>query len=144
MLDAALLDEYYRLKKDKEALYQIFKKEPSILNSTRYTTAVQAFTNFCVDTLAVLAEDTEAADTPSEDVMLHLADYKTCKQCGMELIFPVDEKHYIESSNFLIDFPGWCYSCLLDHCCEQNCQTCSVSKDPDNCSFKDIKNNYLV
>jgi hypothetical protein len=54
----------------------------------------------------------------------------------------VNDRHYIASSEFIEQFPGWCYSCLTEHCAEQDCETCIVSKDPDSCSFKEVKNIY--
>lgn len=143
MLSSELLDKYNQLKQKKDAAYTVFKKNPTVINSSRYTTAAQLFTAFCVETMGVLAGESPS-DDKQEEILANIADYRLCKHCNAELLYQVDDKHFIESSKFVKDFPGWCYSCLVDYCCEHQCEYCGLTEDPENCSYKEIKNIYLT
>lgn len=142
MLDSAILDAYHQLKKKMDAAYTIFKKEPSMINATRHTMASQAFTTFCIDTMAMLAEDTEDNDK-KEEILANIEQYRTCKKCNSEILYPVDNRGFIESNEFVPDFPGWCHSCLINYCRSHNCETCTLPEDIDTCSYKEIKKLYL-
>jgi hypothetical protein len=134
--------KYFQLKKKRDAAYTVFKKTPTVENASKHTIAAQAFTNFCIETMAALVEDTGDPDK-REEILANIEDYKTCKQCGSEVLYQVDNRGYIASSDFLEDFPGWCYTCLVEHCCAQDCSTCTLVADPSKCSFKEVKNSYL-
>jgi hypothetical protein len=71
-----------------------------------------------------------------------LEEYYRCKQCGSRLLVKIYDDRYIGSSDFLAEFPGWCYTCLVEHCCKTDCNTCKV-KDKEDCSFSHIKDFYL-
>jgi hypothetical protein len=141
MLDANNLATYKQLKSQKEAAYKVFKKNPTIANATRHTTAAQAFTNFCVETMATLANDIPKPDT-NADILENINDYRTCKVCGAELIYLLDSNNYIASSDFVLEFPGWCHSCLVTHCVNTPCEECDLVKDYRTCTFKEVKKIY--
>jgi hypothetical protein len=104
-LNTEIIETYYQLKKAMDAAYKVFKKEPSVVNATRHTTAAQAFTNFCLEAMAEAVGDTE--DTINkEEILANIEEYKTCKECGSEILYQVDDHHFIESSDFVPDFPG--------------------------------------
>ena len=142
-LNDTITNEYFKLKNTMNAAYTIFKKNPSVVNAAKHTEATNEFNTFCTQTLAVLVGDVpaEGSDKTSE-ILANFNDYKTCKQCSSELLFSVSNNHYIASGDFLEDFPGWCYTCLVKHCQSTDCETCTVSKDPNTCSFKGIKEAY--
>ena len=142
MLDSTTLGTYLQLKKRMDAAYTVFKKEPSVINATRHTAAAQAFTTFCVDTMAVLAGDTEDSNK-KEQILANIEQYRTCEKCESELLYPVDNRGFIESNDFVPDFPGWCHTCLVEHCCAHDCATCTLPEDADTCSYKEIKKLYL-
>lgn len=136
-----IVDEFKRLKNEKEAAYRVFKHNPSIANASGYTKATQAYTDFCVRTVETLVYLPE--DDKHDEIIEHFDEYKTCKQCEAKVLYKIDADHYIESSDFLKDFPGWCYNCLVDHCTETECEACIVTSDPANCSFKETRELYL-
>lgn len=136
--------KYRQLKKKMEAAYRVFKQEPSITNASRHSSTVQAFNTFCIETMAALAEDQGTEDN-QEYILEHFDDYKTCKQCGAELLYLVDTDYFINSSLFVPDFPGWCYSCLKQHCIDTNCSRCQLVSESNrsNCPNKELQNIYL-
>ena len=142
-LSTDIIDNYFKYKNKMNAAYTVFKKNPSIVNAAKHTEATNEFNTFCTQTLAVLVGDVspEGSDKKLE-ILANFDDYKTCKQCNHELLFSVSNNHYIASGDFLEDFPGWCYTCLVEHCQSTDCETCAVSKDTNACSFKGIKEAY--
>ena len=145
IIDEATVNEYKRLKKEMEAAYTVFKHSPTGSNASSYTRATQAFTSFCVDTMKSLIALSE--DNKQDTILENFDDYKVCKQpgCNAELLYKVNDDHYIASSEFVEDFPGWCYSCLLEYCttheCNATCERCKELKiQPAACSFREIKN----
>lgn len=142
MLTTEVLNTYKDLKKKRDAAYLVFKKEPSMINATKHAGAVQAFTSFCIETMEVLAGE-EDTGNKEEEILANIDAYKTCKTCGANILYQVDAGHFIGSSEFVEDFPGWCHSCLIDHCCKVECQYCALTKDYENCSYKEIKNIYM-
>ena len=142
MLTQEILDRYKELKRKKDAAYLVFKKEPTMINATKHAGATQAFTSFCIETMEALAGE-EDNNNEQEDILANIEKYKTCKQCEREVLYQVDAGHFIRSSEFVEDFPGWCHSCLIDHCREVECQYCSLIEDYENCPYKEIKNIYM-
>ena len=140
MLTQDLLDKYNSLKQKKDAAYLVFKKEPSLINATRHSVATQAYTSFCIETMEFLAEETPADN--KDEILASIERYKTCQQCGREVLYAVSDKHFIESSEFVPAFPGWCHTCLVDYCCDHECQFCTLTEDYESCSYKEIKNIY--
>lgn len=139
-MNTEMLVTYKDLKSKMDAAYTVFKKDPSYQNVSRHNAAVQAFTTFCVNAMAELVGE-EPADNRNQ-ILENIEDYRTCKKCESEILFQTDEKHYIASSDFVPEFPGWCYTCLVEHCLKTNCEECKVASDPAACSFKDVKTFY--
>ena len=139
MIDSTLLVEAKKLKKASEAAYAVFKKNPSVTNSSAWSLAARAYNDYCIKLIDELIKD-ETVDKTAE-ILEHFDDYKSCKTCGSELLYPVNDS-YIASSDFLEAFPGWCHSCLVEHCCGTECETCTVSTDYANCAFKEIRDIY--
>jgi hypothetical protein len=137
MIDSSQLDVAKKLKKKMDAAYKVLKKAPTADSVTTYTLAVRAYNDFCTKTITDLL-DAEAVDKTAE-VLANLEKYKTCKHCDEDLIFLTTDTNYIASSEFLEDFPGWCFTCLLEHCLAHDCEGCTVSTRPSNCSFLEIK-----
>jgi hypothetical protein len=141
MLTQDLLDKYNSLKKKKDAAYLVFKKEPSMINATRHSVATQAFTSFCIETMESLAEAPEV--DLKEEILANIDEYKTCKQCDKVILYAVQENNsFVESSEFVPGFPGWCHTCLIDYCCNHECEYCARTDDYENCSYREIKNIY--
>jgi hypothetical protein len=69
-------------------------------------------------------------------------EYYRCKRCCSKLLVKIYDDRYIGSSDFLPEFPGWCFTCLVEHCCRTDCNACKV-KDKEDCSFSHIKDFYL-
>ena len=140
MLDLQTLTDYKNLKAQKDAAYDVFKREPNLTNATRHSTAAQAFTSFCVETMAKLVGD-QPEDYENE-ILNNLETYRTCGQCNSELLFPVSDQRYIASCDFIPEIPGWCFSCLVEHCLATECEQCKVAANPATCSFKETKKIY--
>ena len=140
MLDMQTLLDYKNLKAQKDAAYDVFKREPNLVNATRHSTATQAFTSFCVETMAKLAGD--QPEDHEDEILLNIEKYKTCDHCSCELLYPVSDKRYIASSDFIPEFPGWCFTCLVEHCLDTGCEQCTVAANPATCSFKETKKIY--
>ena len=137
-LDQSLLDTAKNLKKKADAAYKVLKKTLTTENASIYTASVRAYSDYCnklVDSL--IAEDVVDKTT---EILQNIGEYETCKQCESKLIFLTSTNNYVASSDFLEDFPGWCYTCLLEHnCLVTDCASCQVSKNPATCSFREIK-----
>lgn len=142
MIDQNIKSSYFDLKEKKDAAYSMLKRNPSAENASKYTLAAQAFNDFCLETMAALVGDSGESDKSAE-ILKNIEEYKTCKQCGSEVLFQLSDCRYIASSDFEEDFPGWCHTCLAEHCCSQDCETCQLVADPSKCSFKAVKNSYL-
>jgi hypothetical protein len=134
MIDSNTLVTAKDLKAASDAAYLVFKKNPSVANAGGWATANRAFTDFCVKTIEALIDE-----NTSVDVTLDIEKYRTCKQCGSELLFFTDANKYIASSDFLEDFPGWCYTCLAKHCSKCACEVCNIPEDHTVCSFASVK-----
>lgn len=66
-----------------------------------------------------------------------------CEYCGSEILYPHPElDSYFCSSDYEPNFPGWCHSCLVEHCVSTNCLQCELRKYPD-CEFISTKKIYL-
>lgn len=139
-----IISKYFTLKDKLDAAYLVFRRQPSLENATKHTNAMQEFRNYCVNTLAALVGDTSNEAAENDKILTNFEDYETCKQCDTKVIFKTSEDQFIKSKDFLVDFPGWCYNCLVVHCCNTDCETCSVAKDPSKCSFKAVKNTYTT
>ena len=142
MLSTEMQSTYDQLKREMDAAYIVFKKEPSMVNATRHATAAQKFNSFCIEAMAELADEEPTFIEDTEHILENFDDYKSCKKCGVELLFRVDDKHYIKHLNFVPGFPGYCYACLVKRCCSIDCNRCTLVDDPSTCSFKEVKNIY--
>jgi hypothetical protein len=133
--------KYIQLKNEAEAAHMILRKEPTLVNANRHSTSFSAFKAFCVEAMETLmtASDEPKPDKKSE-ILANIDKYKTCGQCGTAILHQLSDEDYIASSDFLEDFPGWCYTCLTEYCLTHSCQTCDIAKDPTTCSFKYVKN----
>ena len=72
-----------------------------------------------------------------------LEEYYRCKQCGSKLLVKIDNDRYIASSDFIIEFPGWCHTCLIEHCVKTDCKACKI-KDKQDCSYAYMKDFYMT
>lgn len=138
-----IINNYNELKNKMDAAYIVFKKTPSAVNATKHITATQAFNNFCVETMTTLAGASEDSFDKDAEILANIDQYKTCKKCKAEILHQVDKKHFIGSSNFVPDFPGWCHECLVEHCVSCDCSECIITPDKDKCSYAEIKKLYL-
>ena len=135
-----VITKYLQLKKTSDAAFTIFRKDPSVENATRHIEASNILKAYCVNAFEALVSETPEEDPVSNDeILANIDTYKTCTHCGSELLYLTDEDSYIASSDFLPDFPGWCYPCLTAHCSTQDCEACTIAKDPSTCSFRGIK-----
>ena len=135
MINQMLLAKAKELKTAVDAAHLVFKKNPNVRNSTNWSLATRAYNEYCVQIVDELIADPKPA---AEDILKNFEAYKTCKQCNCELLYPTSDTEYIASSDFLPEFPGWCYTCLVEHCCETDCEACDVNTFTD-CSFKPVK-----
>ena len=154
-MDQNMKETYVQLKNEMDAAYEVLRHNPTMDNASNYTKATQAFTTFCVESMAAMMNLTEPED-PHDDILSNFKTYETCSHklcscenkdecvhepqgCGKKLLYKLDANRYIESSDFLEDFPGWCYNCLLEHCVNTKCADCDIKSEAD-CSFVEIKN----
>ena len=140
MITQEILDTAARLKSNMDAAYIVFKKRPTLENNTTWMSAAREYNNFCVSTITDLV--TEEVDKKQE-ILDNFDTYKVCSQCGLELLFPTKEGEYIEHLDFMEDFPGWCYSCLLNYCTTNSCEGCKISPRPFKCPFDKIKKLHM-
>ena len=141
MIDDLTIEHAAKLKKVADAAYLVFKKSPTTVNAATWTQASRDFNTFCVDAISKLIEE-DITDKTAE-ILANADKYKTCNQCGAKLLYLTSDTNYVASSDFLEDFPGWCYPCLLEYCTTHNCEGCTVTSRPSNCSFLDVKNLHL-
>ena len=138
-----VINNYYEVKNKMDAAYTLFRKDPSVVNAAKHTEATNNYRTFCVDTLAALVGDLpKDKDSIKQDIIANIDEYKTCKQCGRDLLYPVSSSSYIASSDFVEEFPGWCHECLVDHCLATDCPDCTLTEDPATCPFLAIKQVY--
>lgn len=140
MINIAVVDKAVELKRTMDAAYLVFKKSPTVEASAQWTAATRAYKEYCVKTITNLVDERINDLTSEENIIENFDKYHECKTCGAELLYKTSDTDYIASSDFIEDFPGWCYPCLVEHCSNQNCDSCTVSADPQNCSFKEVKN----
>jgi hypothetical protein len=138
-----LINSYYELKNKMDAAYKVFRKDPSITNATKHTEASNNYKAFCVDTLASLVGDVpKDKEALEEEIIANIDEYKTCKQCGRNLLYPVSPGSYIASSDFVEEFPGWCHDCLIEHCINCDCSECTLTETPATCAYLATKKFY--
>lgn len=66
-----------------------------------------------------------------------------CDFCGDEILYPdFENERYLASSEYEPNFPGYCHSCLVDHCLRTDCVRCDLRKYP-KCEFLASKKIYL-
>ena len=141
MLSGETLAMYKQYKQEMDAAYTVFKRTPNLTNATRHSMAVQTFNNFCVETIKRLADDTEDK-VSSKTIIENIESYRTCKQCGSEVIYVVSGDHFVASGDFLPEFPGWCYTCLVEHCLRTSCGKCKITSNKYDCPFSEVKKLY--
>lgn len=139
MIDITVVDNAVKLKREADAAYLVFKKEPTIENSARWTSANRAYTDFCVGVITELVKERIDSITQAEDIIANFDKYSKCKVCGSEILYRTDDEGFIASSDYVEGFPGWCYPCLVEHCTKQDCRTCSISKNYQTCKFAEVK-----
>ncbi len=141
MIDSSVVYKATKLKKKMDAAYTVFKKNPTIENSTTWTAATRTFNNYCVSVINGLIED--ETSNKHEDILNNPEKYQYCKTCNAEILRLVDANNYIASIDFVEDFPGWCYNCLVKYCTAHDCEGCAITPRPFNCPFADIKNLHM-
>ena len=160
ILDSNILRTYVQLKNKMDAAYLVLKKDPSVTNATIHTLAAQAFTTFCVDTMKDLTGVHQESSNKQAEILADLnansteegttSAYLTCAEdsCGTQLVFPVGDPGnytgFIESIDFVPDFPGWCHKCLVDHCSNTDCADCTICPTPSvsTCPYHEVKKIY--
>lgn len=138
MIDILVLNNARKLKKEMDAAYKVFKKTPTFENANLWTAKVREYNDFCVKAIETLISEDDAANK-KEEILANVDKYKKCNQCEAELLYLTSEDNYVASSDFVEDFPGWCYPCLVEYCTTHECEGCTVTKRPFNCSFAEIK-----
>lgn len=144
MIDVSVVINATKLKKEMDAAYLVFKKAPSVENSTKWTAATRAYNDYCIKTITKLVNEHIDATTHFEDVLANFDKYSKCDVCGAELLYPTNENDegkvqaYIESSDFVEGFAGICYPCLVEHCMSTECAECSRNTRP-TCLFREVK-----
>lgn len=137
MIDNTKIKKAEELKKAMDAAYTILKKRPSTENATKWTMATRSFNDYCVKIITeAIAEDNE---DKRQEILQHFDEYKVCKSCGKELLFLADKNNYVAHGDFVEDFKGWCYDCLVKYCTERECVGCTVTPNPFNCPFLELK-----
>lgn len=140
MINTQVINTAKDLKNKMDAAYTVFKKNPTIENSTTWTNTVRIFNSYCVKAITDLIED---KPSNKEDIIKNFDKYSKCKCCNTELLYIADKDrdNYVASLEFMENFPGWCYSCLVEHCLKTDCNNCTIANPSNvNCSFLEIKN----
>ena len=135
MISDTALAKARQYKKEMDAAYVVLKRSPSLYNASEWTSAMKRYNDFCVKIITDLFEDEE---NKKAEILANIDKYKKCNHCGTQLLYPIDAHNFIDSSDFLADFPGWCYSCLLEHCAKHECETCKLT-NPAKCTFSEVK-----
>lgn len=152
MIDNTVIARAAQLKKEKEAAYLVFKKEPSVANATVWTLASRAYNDYCIKAMDALVEEHLGQVNRREDILANFESYRRCSQCEAELLFPTHTSGegasetvtaFVASSDFVEDFPGWCYPCLVNYCKTHTCSGCPVSSNPTNCTFAEVRNLHV-
>jgi len=133
------ISRYKELKELTEAAYLVFKKLPNPENASRYSSLKLQLQELCVEIVEDMMKEQFPEKDKKDTILNNIEEYRFCKTCDSEILYQVSPEEYIASSDFVEDFPGWCYDCLLTHCSETKCEECMVSKDPTSCSFRKIK-----
>ena len=141
MLDYTVIEKANQLKKTMDAAYTVFRKRPSVENAAKHTTATAAFTDYCTNAIIEMIKEINQEDTTDKraEILAKFDEYKLCTRCGAELLYMVDKDQYVENIDFLEDFPGWCYSCLLEYCTTHRCEDCTVTVRNFDCPFVEVK-----
>lgn len=138
MINITTVDKAVELKRAMDAAYLVFKKSPTVEASAQWTAATRAYKEYCVKTITNLVDERIAEVTFREDIIKNFDKYHKCKVCGAELLYKTSDTDYIASSDFIEDFPGWCYPHLLEHCMNTECESCTVNTKPI-CPFAEVK-----
>lgn len=142
MINTTTLQTAANLKKTADAAYKVFKLKPTVDNASNWTNASRAFNDFCVETVTDLIE--KDSTDKQEEILSKIDEYKTCQQCGAEVLYQISDRQFITNINFLEDFPGWCFDCLLAYCTTHSCEGCEVNPKllAKNCPFSEVKKLY--
>lgn len=138
MIDITVVDQAVKLKKEADAAYLVFKRTPTVENSARWTSAARAYNDYCVSVMTKLVDERIGAIDKAEDIATNFDKYSKCETCGADLLYKTSDTKYIASSDFIEDFPGWCYPCLVEHCANTQCEDCTVNTKPV-CPFAEVK-----
>lgn len=148
MIDVTVIDRAVQLKKEMDAAYLVFKKLPTIEASTLWTSATRTYNDYCIKVVDDLVNSRIEVINHRVDILTNFDRYKKCEQCDTDLLFPTRVtkdgevetiEEFVAGFGFVEGFPGWCYSCLTKHCTETDCSACTVSRNPELCSFKEVK-----
>lgn len=143
MIDITVVDQAVKLKKEMDAAYLVFKREPVAENAFRWNSAMRAYNDYCISIMTDLVNERIGDINRAEDIAKNFDKYSTCKVCDAELLYKTVGDKYIASSDFVEDFPGWCYPCLLEHCATHQCETCTVVDNTATCKFKEVKEIHV-
>ena len=138
MIDIMVINKAVKLKKEMDAAYLVFKKEPTVENSAKWTSSTRAYNDYCISTITKLVNEQIDSMTYVEDIIANFDKYSKCDKCGAELLFRTAEDKFVASSDFVESFPGWCYPCLVEHCANTKCEDCTVNTKP-TCPFAEVK-----
>ena len=138
MINIVTVDKAVDLKREMDAAYLVFKKTPTVENSAAWTSAARNYKTYCVKVIDDLVKERIDSITYRENIAENFDKYHKCDACGSELLFKTSDTDYIASSDFLEDFPGWCYPCLVEHCMATACDACTVNTKPV-CAFAKVK-----
>lgn len=152
-MDQTMLLNYKKLKKEADAAYTLFKKAPTSELATVRRETLQNFRDFCTDAMAQLAADAGYRERTISDAEItkDIDKYKSCTKCYSTLAMPLSDGKLIKQAEFIPEFPGWCHSCLLEHCKQTDCANCRVihydcvtAKAVSHCPYKEIKEIALT
>lgn len=138
MIDIMVVDQAVKLKKELDAAYLVLKQNPTVENSATWTAATRAYHDYCISVMTNLVNERIGAIDKAEDIAKNFDKYSKCETCGAELLYKTSDTKYIASSDFIEDFPGWCYPCLIEHCASTQCENCTVNTEP-TCPFAEVK-----
>jgi hypothetical protein len=145
MIDMTKVVIAERFKKARDAAYVVFRKTPSTSNATKWTAASRNFTDFCVNTMTDLIKEKQEGTISKPDILADFESYKTCKKCGTQVLYLANKDNYVATSDFVEEFKGWCYNCLVEYCTTHECEGCGENPRlyTDSCPFREVKNFYL-
>lgn len=138
MIDIMVIDKAVKLKREADAAYLVFKRTPTVENSARWTSAARAYNDYCVSVMTKLVDERIGAIDKAEDIATNFDKYSKCETCDADLLYKTSDTKYVASSDFIEDFPGWCYPCLVEHCANTQCEDCTVNTKPV-CPFAEVK-----